>query len=140
MPTSRLRAATLLLGLSFLAGTTHSAAPPGVNHDSSPRIDAVVRLARQIDARVDAVLKAENAGVVGPFLAATPGAVDVTESARLRLRVPRPPERSAAAPGYALLPGTADTDGFYYACLEKARGEADGATAPRVEAARQPAS
>jgi 16S rRNA (cytosine967-C5)-methyltransferase len=85
------------------------------------------------------VLKAENAGVVGAFLAATPGAVDVTESARLRLRVPRPPERSAAAPGYALLPGTADTDGFYYACLEKARGEADGATAPRVEAARQPA-
>lgn len=60
MPTSRLRAATLLLGLSFLAGTTHSAAPPGVNHDSSPRIDAIVRLARQIDARVDAVLKAEN--------------------------------------------------------------------------------
>jgi 16S rRNA (cytosine967-C5)-methyltransferase len=65
------------------------------------------------------VLTAENAAVVRAFLERTPGAVDVTESASLALtglpQLPRP-----AGPGIELLPGIAGTDGFYYACLERA--------------------
>jgi 16S rRNA (cytosine967-C5)-methyltransferase len=62
------------------------------------------------------VLRAENEEVVGRFLAATPGARDDT-----RMRVAGWPARPAPAdgPGYLLLPGQADTDGFYYACLLK---------------------
>jgi 16S rRNA (cytosine967-C5)-methyltransferase len=63
------------------------------------------------------VLQEENAGVVGPFLVDTPGAVDVTESARLP--VVGLPSAPGPGPGYALLTGAADTDGFYYACLKK---------------------
>jgi len=63
------------------------------------------------------VLAAENAAVVAAFLASTPGAVDVTESASLA--VPGLPTLPAAGPGLVLLPGTAGTDGFYYACLER---------------------
>ncbi len=71
------------------------------------------------------VLKAENAAVVAAFLAATPGAVDVTESASLALPG-LPPLPATAGPGLALLPGLAGTDGFYYACLERrARGSSD---------------
>jgi 16S rRNA (cytosine967-C5)-methyltransferase len=63
------------------------------------------------------VLRAENAGLVAAFLADTPAAVDVTESATLAINaLPPDPE---AGPGFALLPGVADTDGFFYACLEK---------------------
>jgi 16S rRNA (cytosine967-C5)-methyltransferase len=68
------------------------------------------------------VLKAENAEVVAAFLAATPDAADVTGSARLPLNgLPEMPQAGSTAPGpgYALLPGAADTDGFFYACLEK---------------------
>jgi 16S rRNA (cytosine967-C5)-methyltransferase len=68
------------------------------------------------------VLRAENGDVVAGFLAATPGAADVTESARLLLPgLPRSPDAGSRNPhpGYALLPGAADTDGFYYACLEQ---------------------
>jgi 16S rRNA (cytosine967-C5)-methyltransferase len=64
------------------------------------------------------VLKAENAAVVAAFLAATPEAVDVTESASLALPG-LPPLPATAGPGLALLPGLAGTDGFYYACLER---------------------
>jgi 16S rRNA (cytosine967-C5)-methyltransferase len=63
------------------------------------------------------VLSAENAGVVGAFLAAGPAAVDVTESARLSLPGALP--WRSAGPGCALPSGAADADGFYYACLEK---------------------
>jgi 16S rRNA (cytosine967-C5)-methyltransferase len=63
------------------------------------------------------VLEAENAGVVEPFLRDTPGAVDVTESARLFL--PAQPPARAPGTGMALPTGGADTDGFYYACLER---------------------
>ncbi len=63
------------------------------------------------------VLEAENAGVVEPFLRDTPGAVDVTESARLFL--PAQPPARAPGTGLALPTGGADTDGFYYACLER---------------------
>jgi 16S rRNA (cytosine967-C5)-methyltransferase len=64
------------------------------------------------------VLRAENAAVIEAFLAATPAAVDVTESASLA--VPGlPPRPTPAGPGLVLLPGLAGTDGFYYACLER---------------------
>jgi 16S rRNA (cytosine967-C5)-methyltransferase len=61
------------------------------------------------------VLRAENEEVVGRFLAAVPGAVD--DTARRTVHWPSPPPD--AGPGYALLPGDADTDGFYYACVLK---------------------
>jgi 16S rRNA (cytosine967-C5)-methyltransferase len=64
------------------------------------------------------VLAAENAAVVAGFLAATPGAVAVAESASLALPG-LPPLPATAGPGFALLPGLAGTDGFYYACLER---------------------
>jgi 16S rRNA (cytosine967-C5)-methyltransferase len=60
------------------------------------------------------VLEAENRGVVGAFLAATPEARDVTST----LTAGWPP-RAAAGVGYAILPGEAGMDGFYYACLRK---------------------
>jgi 16S rRNA (cytosine967-C5)-methyltransferase len=63
------------------------------------------------------VLAAENAGVVGGFMAGEPAAVDVTESARLLLPGVLP--LRPAGPGCALPSGAADADGFYYACLEK---------------------
>ena len=63
------------------------------------------------------ILQAENAAVVGAFLAEQPMAVDVTESARLLLPGALPWQ--VAGPGCALASGAADADGFYYACLEK---------------------
>jgi 16S rRNA (cytosine967-C5)-methyltransferase len=63
------------------------------------------------------VLSAENAGVVGTFLAGEPAAVETTESARLLLPEAQP--WRPAGPGCALPSGAADADGFYYACLEK---------------------
>jgi 16S rRNA (cytosine967-C5)-methyltransferase len=63
------------------------------------------------------VLQAENASQVARFLAANPAAVDVTESARLFW--PAQPPATGPGPGVALLTGAADTDGFYYACIEK---------------------
>lgn len=63
------------------------------------------------------VLRAENAAVVGEFLATEPAALDAGESARLSL--PGAAPMQGAGPGYALPSGAADADGFYYACLEK---------------------
>ncbi len=63
------------------------------------------------------VLSAENAGVVGAFLASEPAAVESTESARLSLPGALPWRISG--PGSALPSGAANADGFYYACLEK---------------------
>jgi 16S rRNA (cytosine967-C5)-methyltransferase len=63
------------------------------------------------------VLTAENAGVIGGFLAGEPAAVEATESARLSLPGALP--WRLAGPGCALPSGAADADGFYYACLEK---------------------
>jgi 16S rRNA (cytosine967-C5)-methyltransferase len=60
------------------------------------------------------VLDAENRGVVSDFLAATPEARDVTAT----LTGGWPP-RPAPGVGYAILPGEAGMDGFYYACLHK---------------------
>lgn len=63
------------------------------------------------------VLRAENAQLVGDFLAAHPGAADVTGSARL-FPVGRP---DGPGPGVALPTGAGGADGFYYACLEQRR-------------------
>jgi 16S rRNA (cytosine967-C5)-methyltransferase len=63
------------------------------------------------------VLRAENAAVVGAFLADEPAALDVTESARLLLPGVAPVQ--GPGPGCGLPSGAADADGFYYACLEK---------------------
>jgi 16S rRNA (cytosine967-C5)-methyltransferase len=63
------------------------------------------------------VLAAENARVVAAFLDREPKAADVTESARLLLPGVLPGRH--AGPGWALPSGSADADGFYYACLEK---------------------
>jgi 16S rRNA (cytosine967-C5)-methyltransferase len=63
------------------------------------------------------VFAAENGGVIGAFLEEAPGAVDVTESARLLLPGALPWQ--VAGPGCALASGAVDADGFYYACLEK---------------------
>jgi 16S rRNA (cytosine967-C5)-methyltransferase len=59
------------------------------------------------------VLREENEDVVGRFLAATPGARDQTPL----LTTAWPARPSGAGPGYAIRPGEADLDGFYYACL-----------------------
>jgi 16S rRNA (cytosine967-C5)-methyltransferase len=62
------------------------------------------------------VFREENAGVVASFLAGSPGA---------RLAAV-PPGLSGltldGAPGLQILPGPADTDGFYYALMEKTTG------------------
>lgn len=65
------------------------------------------------------VLDAENDAVVAGFLAAMPTARALPWPAG----VPRPPGAVAGRFGMQLLPGAAaGTDGFYYACLEKADG------------------
>jgi 16S rRNA (cytosine967-C5)-methyltransferase len=63
------------------------------------------------------VLRAENEAVVAGFLAACPAAADATESARLSVDGQLP--AGGPGPGLSLPTGFADTDGFYYACLEK---------------------
>jgi len=61
------------------------------------------------------VLREENEDVVGRFLAVTPSARDQTP-----LLTPDWPSRPpGAGPGYAIRPGEADLDGFYYACLTR---------------------
>ncbi|MDE2250202.1 MAG: 16S rRNA (cytosine(967)-C(5))-methyltransferase, partial [Gammaproteobacteria bacterium] len=70
------------------------------------------------------VLPAENAAVLGAFMAATPGA-------RL-LPVPEPLTRLPlhdCRPGWQLLPGAVG-DGFYYACLQKEGDEPGPAHGP----------
>jgi 16S rRNA (cytosine967-C5)-methyltransferase len=62
------------------------------------------------------VLREENEAVVGQFLATTPGARDETP----RLTAGWPGRPAGSGPGYAVLPGEADMDGFYFACLKKA--------------------
>jgi 16S rRNA (cytosine967-C5)-methyltransferase len=62
------------------------------------------------------VLAAENDEVVRPFLEATP---DAREDEALQNNNIRDVMQRKAC-GYQVLPGTADLDGFYYACLEKA--------------------
>lgn len=77
------------------------------------------------------VLKAENGLLVRRFLRRNPGALDVSESARLRLEA-LPAVVSPGLPGFALLPGVADQDGFGYALLRSS-------AAPDLPAASIPA-
>jgi 16S rRNA (cytosine967-C5)-methyltransferase len=62
------------------------------------------------------VLAAENDEVLRPFVEATPDARedDALQNNNIRDVMQR------KACGFQILPGTADMDGFYYACLEKA--------------------
>jgi len=62
------------------------------------------------------VLAAENDEVVAPFVEAT---ADARENDALQNNNIRDVMQRKAC-GYQVLPGTADMDGFYYACLEKA--------------------
>ena len=62
------------------------------------------------------VLAAENDEVLSPFLEATP---DARENDALQNNNIRDVMQRKAC-GFQVLPGTADMDGFYYACLEKA--------------------
>jgi 16S rRNA (cytosine967-C5)-methyltransferase len=59
------------------------------------------------------VLREENEDVVGRFLAAVPSARDQTAA----LTAAWPSRPTPTGPGYAIWPGEADLDGFYYACL-----------------------
>jgi 16S rRNA (cytosine967-C5)-methyltransferase len=59
------------------------------------------------------VLREENEDVVSRFLAATPQAGDQTPT----LTAGWPARPPGAGPGYAIRPGEAGMDGFYYACL-----------------------
>ena len=61
------------------------------------------------------VLRPENEGVVGAFLAATPEASDRTAVGTAGW----PSRPGEAGPGYQVLPGEAGMDGFYYACLTR---------------------
>jgi 16S rRNA (cytosine967-C5)-methyltransferase len=63
------------------------------------------------------VLAAENEEVVRPFVGAT---ADARENDALQNNNIRDLMQRKAC-GFQILPGTADMDGFYYACLEKAR-------------------
>ena len=61
------------------------------------------------------VLAAENERVVAGFLERTPGAQDLTPD----LTRSWPARAAGGGPGHQVLPGEADMDGFYYACLGK---------------------
>jgi 16S rRNA (cytosine967-C5)-methyltransferase len=62
-------------------------------------------------------LRAENASVVGEFLQRQSGARDTTHEALREIAIDAP-----AGVGHRIPAGTADMDGFYYACLEKTKG------------------
>jgi len=61
------------------------------------------------------VLEEENQRVVEGFLARHPDALDCTP----RLTAGWPARPTGTGPGYPILPGEADMDGFYFACLRK---------------------
>jgi len=61
------------------------------------------------------VLRAENHEVVAEFLGRHP---DATEIRSPQITLPELVE-SLPGPGYQLLPGPANTDGFYYALMER---------------------
>jgi 16S rRNA (cytosine967-C5)-methyltransferase len=76
-------------------------------------------------------LRAENAAVVGRFMSERQDARDVTRQAidaltrdaqALQQLVTRTESGAALEPGVRIAAGTAEMDGFYYACLEKTKG------------------
>jgi 16S rRNA (cytosine967-C5)-methyltransferase len=62
-------------------------------------------------------LRAENAAVVSAFLEQEASSRDITRAACRELAIDAPDEI-----GYRIAAGTAEMDGFYYACLEKTKG------------------
>jgi 16S rRNA (cytosine967-C5)-methyltransferase len=62
-------------------------------------------------------LRAENAAVIAPFLEEETSSRDITRDACRELAIDVPDEV-----GYRIAAGTAEMDGFYYACLEKTKG------------------
>jgi len=62
-------------------------------------------------------LRAENSEVIRGFLERRRDAKDVTHDALRSLGIDAPIDL-----GYRIAPGTAEMDGFYYACLEKTKG------------------
>lgn len=68
------------------------------------------------------VLRAETAAVVAAFVRGNEQVRDVTAEALSALGAPGIDVSARNAAGYAIAPGTAGMDGFYYACLEKIRG------------------
>ena len=63
------------------------------------------------------ILRQENDVVVAQFLSARPDAVEVEIGAQLRRQLPCAPD--FGGPGLQLLPGPANTDGFYYALMAR---------------------
>jgi 16S rRNA (cytosine967-C5)-methyltransferase len=75
-------------------------------------------------------LRAENAAVVGHFMRERQQARDVTrqlidtlsDAPGLKQLATRTGSGATQEPGFRIAAGTADMDGFYYACLEKTKG------------------
>ena len=67
-------------------------------------------------------LRAENASVVGKFLQARADARDVTRELVRQFALQDLASDNTADPGLRIAAGTAEMDGFYYACLEKTKG------------------
>ncbi len=77
------------------------------------------------------VLRIENQEVVREFLAVTPDASECRPLAGPGAAAMTPD----AGPGYQLLPGAGDTDGFYYALIERRRPGREGAGSRRAQPA-----
>jgi 16S rRNA (cytosine967-C5)-methyltransferase len=67
-------------------------------------------------------LRTENAGVVEKFAQANPGARDITSELVRGLGVEELVSDEPQQIGFRIAAGTAEMDGFYYACLEKTKG------------------
>jgi 16S rRNA (cytosine967-C5)-methyltransferase len=67
-------------------------------------------------------LHAENAEVVGTFAQRTPDVREVTSQLVRELGLKQFATEESPEPGFRIAAGTADMDGFYYACLEKTKG------------------
>ena len=67
-------------------------------------------------------LRAENAAVVGNFVQEHRNARDVTHRALDSLGLKHLVAADTQEPGLRIAAGTAEMDGFYYACLEKTKG------------------
>jgi len=67
-------------------------------------------------------LRAENASVVAKFLQAQADARDVTRELVSHFALQDLASDNTADPGLRIAAGTAEMDGFYYACLEKTKG------------------
>jgi 16S rRNA (cytosine967-C5)-methyltransferase len=67
-------------------------------------------------------LRAENATVIGDFAREHPEARDITRPLVTGLGLKQFATEASQEPGFRIAAGTAEMDGFYYACLEKTKG------------------